>query len=86
LPVTNLAAAAALAAAGPGRLRLGPRLPRHLAAAMFGVGGLLAALSLAKLGTAQKRSAAGQPVPSAPAPDEPGTPAEAGDSPAGAGA
>jgi hypothetical protein len=84
LPVTNLAAAAALAAAGPGRLSLGRRLPRPVTAAMLGVGGLLAAVSLAKLSTAQKASAAGQPVPSVPAPDEPGAPAEAGDSPAGA--
>src|ERR1700683_5362421 len=37
LPLTTLAAAVALAAAGPGRLSLGPRLPRHLAAAALGV-------------------------------------------------
>jgi putative oxidoreductase len=84
LPVTNLAAAAALAAAGPGRLSLGRPLPRPLTAAAFAVGGLLAAVSLAKLRTAQQRSAAGQRVPSVPAPDEPGAPAEAGDSSAGA--
>jgi putative oxidoreductase len=84
LPVTNLAAAAALAAAGPGRLSLGRPLPRPLTAAAFAVGGLLAAVSLAKLRTAQQRSAAGQRVPSVPAPDEPGVPAEAGDSSAGA--
>ena len=84
LPVTNLAAAAALAAAGPGRLRLGRPLPRPLATAAFGGGALLAALSLAKLSTAQKNSAAGQRVPAAPAPGEPGAPAETGDSSAGA--
>jgi putative oxidoreductase len=84
LPVTNLAAAVALAAAGPGRLSLGPRLPRRLAAAALGVGGLLAALSLAKLAAAQQRSAAGQRMPSAPAPEESGTPAEAGESSADA--
>jgi putative oxidoreductase len=82
LPVTNLAAAAALAAAGPGRLSLGRPLPRPLIAAAFGVGGLLAALSLAKLTAAQNASAAGQHVP--PAPDEPAAPAEAGESSAGA--
>jgi putative oxidoreductase len=82
LPVTNLAAAAALAAAGPGRLSLGRPLPRPLTAAAFGVGGLLAALSLAKLTAAQNASAAGQHVP--PAPDEPAAPAEAGESSAGA--
>lgn len=84
LPVTNLAAAAALAAAGPGRLSLGPRLPRHFAAAAFGVGGLLAALSLAKLTAAQKASAADQHVPPVPTPDEPAAATEAGASSAGA--
>lgn len=33
LPLTNLAIATALAGVGPGRLRLGPRLPRKLAVA-----------------------------------------------------
>jgi putative oxidoreductase len=33
LPLTNLAIATALAASGPGKLRLGPRLPKKLAAA-----------------------------------------------------
>ena len=84
LPVTNLAAAAALAAAGPGRLRLGRPLPRPLATAAFGAGGLLAALSLAKLLTAEKASVADRPAPSEPATDEPGTSADAGESPAGA--
>jgi putative oxidoreductase len=84
LPVTNLVAAAALAAAGPGRLRLGRPLPRPLAGAAFGAGALLAALSLAKLVTAEKTSAADRPVPSEPAPDESGAPADAGESPASA--
>ena len=53
LPLTNLAAAAALAATGPGRLRLGPRLPGRLTAAAAAVGALLGAASLAKLLTAQ---------------------------------
>ena len=86
LPVTNLAAAAALAAAGPGRLRLGRPLPRRLATAAFGAGALLAALSLAKLVTAEQTPAADRPGPSAAAPDESGTPAEAGESAAGRGA
>jgi putative oxidoreductase len=62
LPLTNLAAAAALAATGPGRLRLGPRLPRPLAVAAAAGGGVLAAVSLAKLLTAR---------PPAPRPAEP---------------
>jgi putative oxidoreductase len=49
LPLTNLAAAAALAATGPGRLSLGPRLPRPLVVAAAAGGGVLAAVSLAKL-------------------------------------
>jgi putative oxidoreductase len=62
LPLTNLAAAAALAAMGPGRLRLGPRLPRPLAVAAAAGGGVLAVVSLAKLLTAR---------PPAPRPAEP---------------
>jgi putative oxidoreductase len=58
LPLTNLAAAAALAAAGPGRFRLGPPLPRALTVIAAVTGGALAAGSLAKLLTA--RPAAGQ--------------------------
>jgi putative oxidoreductase len=45
LPLTNLATAATLAAVGPGRFRLGPALPRPLAAAAA-VGGALAAAGL----------------------------------------
>src|SRR6202034_3695239 len=48
LPLTNLAAAAALAAAGPGRLRLGPGLPQVLTAIAAVTGGALAAASLTK--------------------------------------
>jgi putative oxidoreductase len=54
LPLSNLAAAAALAAVGPGRLRLGPRLPRPFVVAAAAGGGVLAAVSLAKLLTAPK--------------------------------
>jgi len=49
LPLTNLAAASALAAAGPGRFRLGPALPRPLTAAAAAIGGLLAIGTLVKM-------------------------------------
>jgi putative oxidoreductase len=74
LPVTNLAAAAALAAAGPGRLSLGPRLPRSLTLAVSAGGALLAALSLAKLWTAQRAAAAASAASS----EEPGQTGAAG--------
>jgi putative oxidoreductase len=60
LPLTNLAAAAALAAVGPGRFRLTPPVPRALAALAAVTGGALAAGSLAKLFTA--KPAASQPA------------------------
>jgi putative oxidoreductase len=66
LPLTNLAAAAALAAAGPGRLRLGPRLPRRLTVLGVLAGGVLSAVSLRKMLTAPATPAA-QPAPAAPA-------------------
>jgi len=49
LPLTNLAAASALAAAGPGRFRAGPALPRPLTAAAATIGGLLAIGTLIKM-------------------------------------
>jgi putative oxidoreductase len=49
LPLTHLAAAAALAAAGPGRLRIGPGLPRRLAILGALAGGAMSAVSLTKL-------------------------------------
>ncbi len=49
LPLTNLAAAAAIAASGPGSLRLGPHLSRRLTGLSVLVGGALAAVSLNKL-------------------------------------
>jgi len=58
LPLTNLAAAAALAAAGPGRFRLGPALPRPLAAAVGASGGLLAVGSIAKIAKAARAARA----------------------------
>jgi putative oxidoreductase len=58
LPLTNLAAAATLAAVGPGRFRIGPSLPRPLAAAGAVGGALLAAGLVARMLTA---------APSAPA-------------------
>jgi putative oxidoreductase len=76
LPLTNLAAAAALAAAGPGRFRIGPSLSRRLTTAAVAGGAVLAAASLAKMLTAARDSAgAAQPAPpAASAPDAaPGT-------------
>jgi putative oxidoreductase len=62
LPLTNLVAAAALAAAGPGRLRLGPALPRRLAIAGAIAGGAMSAVSLRKLLSASAPPS-GQPAP-----------------------
>jgi putative oxidoreductase len=71
LPLTNLAAAAALAAAGPGRFRIGPPLSRRLTTAAVTGGAVLAAASLAKMLRAARDSAgAAQPAPpAASAPD-----------------
>lgn len=61
LPLTNLAAAATLAAAGPGRFRLGPALPRRLAA-VAAAGGALAAVGLvARMLTAKSAVPTGEP-------------------------
>jgi putative oxidoreductase len=49
LPLTNLAAAATLAAVGPGKFRIGPALPRPLAVASAVGGGLLAAGLVARM-------------------------------------
>jgi hypothetical protein len=57
LPLTNLAAAAAIAASGPGIYRLGPHLSRKLTAFSILVGGTLAAVSVGKLLSAPPRSA-----------------------------
>lgn len=64
LPLTNLALAVGLMSSGPGRFRLGPRLPRSLAR-LSAVGGVaLAAVSLAQIlrgesaGTAEKKDPA----------------------------
>jgi putative oxidoreductase len=80
LPLTNLATAAALAAAGPGRFRLSPPLGRRLTAVAVAGGALLAAGSLAKMLTAARDQAGeGQPAPPAESvPDAaPGTAADA---------
>lgn len=53
LPLTNLAAAATLAAVGPGKFRLGPALPRPVAAAAVAGGALLAAGLVARMLTAR---------------------------------
>src|SRR6202034_3799993 len=65
LPLTNLAAAAALAAAGPGRFRIGPPLSRRLTTAVVAGGGGMAAASLAKMRTAARAQAAAPPGPAA---------------------
>lgn len=57
LPLTNLAAAAGLAAAGPGVLRIGPRLPRRATTAAAAAGAVLAAGSLAQMLTAKPAAA-----------------------------
>ena len=64
LPLTNLAAAATLAAVGPGRYRIGPSLPRPLAVAAAAGGGLLAAGLVARMLTAAP------PAPASPAGQE----------------
>jgi putative oxidoreductase len=58
LPLTNLATAAALAASGPGRLRLSPPLGRRLTTVVAAGGALLAAASLARMLTAARPEAA----------------------------
>jgi putative oxidoreductase len=75
LPLTNLAAAATLAAVGPGKFRLSPALPRPLAVAGALGGGLLAVGLVAKILTAK-------PV----APANPGAAAEPADQPGGSAA
>jgi hypothetical protein len=71
LPLTNLAAAAALAATGPGRLRLSPPLSRRLTTVAAAGGALLAAGSPARMLTAAREQASeGRLATSAePAPD-----------------
>jgi putative oxidoreductase len=71
LPLTNLAAATALVAAGPGKFRLSPSLPRPLAAVGAAAGGLVMAGLLTKMLTAKPATpvAASQPEP-APEPSE----------------
>jgi len=76
LPLTNLAAAAALAAAGPGRLRLGPGLPRRLTVLAALAGGVMSAVSLTKMLTAPASPAA-QPAPAPAAPAAPSAPSSA---------
>ena len=67
LPLTNLAAATALLAAGPGRFRLSPPLPRPVAAVAAAGGGLLAAALLARMLTAEPAVPPAPAVPAAPA-------------------
>ena len=67
LPLTNLAVAIGLLSSGPGRLRLGRRLPRSMTRISVLGGIALAAGSLAKL------LSAAPPAPPAPADDAPGS-------------
>jgi hypothetical protein len=71
LPLTNLAAAATLAAVGPGKFRIGPSLPRPLVLTAGVGGGLLAAGLVARMLTAA-------PAPPATPADPPGQPESAG--------
>jgi putative oxidoreductase len=59
LPLTNLAAATALLAAGPGRFRVGPSLPRPIAAVAGAGAALIAAGLLTKMLTAKPPAPAG---------------------------
>ncbi len=58
LPLSNMAAALALAAAGPGRIRLGPALPKRLARLTFlgGVASAAALISMVVLASAASSS------------------------------
>jgi len=78
LALTNLAAALALAAAGPGTLRLGPAVPRRVAAAVTVTSAALAAVSIARLVRASRAAATADP---APADGADAAPAEAADEP-----
>jgi putative oxidoreductase len=71
LPLTNLAAAAALAATGPGRFRIGPPLTRPLTTVAVAIGALMAAGSLAQMASAVRaaRTAATAAQAHAAAPD-----------------
>ena len=76
LPLTNLAAAATLAAVGPGKFRIGPSLPRPLALAAAVGGGLLAAGLVARMLTAAPEAPA-NPAGQAESAGQPSTPAAA---------
>jgi putative oxidoreductase len=71
LPLTNFAAAAALAAAGPGRYRLSPGLPRTLTAGAIAGGALMAGGLVARMLTAEPAEPAAPVAPAAPAPVTP---------------
>jgi putative oxidoreductase len=66
LPLTNLAAAAALAVAGPGRIRLSPPLRRELTALVVVGGAAMAAASVARMLTASRDQAAKAQPPATP--------------------
>ena len=60
LPLTNLALAVGLVSSGPGRFRLGPRLPKSLIRLSAGGGIALAAVSLAQILQAEPAGTAGK--------------------------
>lgn len=82
LPVAYITLALTLAAHGPGKYKIGPPLPRKLAAlgALAGAalaGGLIAKMVTAELSVADEAAPAGPAAPAAPAaPEAPGAPAE----------
>lgn len=69
LPLTNLALAVGLMSSGPGRLRLGPRLPRSLARLSAAGGTALAAVSLAQMLRAEPAGTTEKEGPAAPEAD-----------------
>ena len=65
LALTNLALATVLAATSPGKLRLGPRLPKPLTALVLTGATALTAVSLVQLLTARPPTPAPTPTPAA---------------------
>lgn len=69
LPLINLALAVGLMSSGPGRFRLGPRLPRSLIRLSAGGGIVLAAVSLAQMLRAEPAATAEKEEPVRPEAD-----------------
>ncbi len=77
LPVSYLTLALTLAAAGPGRFKIGPSLPGRLTALGIVAGGVAAAALIAKMVTAEPPAEQSAPQPAAP-PAPSAAPAAAG--------